>query len=594
MLFLGLVFGLGLPLVVGAKVSTEEKICIAPAVGVILLYLAGLTRYWLDLPAVLGVALPAGVLVLCGLRWRACLKVLREPAAGYMLGSYLLVAGWLLGFLALVRSYSGGGWALDWAAHYDRARFFLERWPSDHLLLGRELLPTRPPLANVVTATFMSLTGSSCAYFQIFMTLTGSLVFLPGWLFTGRFASDQKRAWAVFTVLFMLNPAVLQNGTFAWTKLLTMFFVLTSLWFFIHGLFAGSRRSLAGAFALTSAGFITHYSAGPYAAALVGAYLWWQRHQLMRRPFWGGTGMIAVPAALLLATWFGWAVLIYGPTETFLSNTSVTESTAISWTSFLSEKSHNLYCTLIPHPFRPVDYGFIAQSNRPGFLRDYFFLLYQVNLPLMLGSMGAGLLGYFLWKRWRTKESLPNRPRIGFWAWLVGCTLVLGVSAYGGIDQWGVAHLCLIGLVLLGLAFLAASMPTASLGLKVLLTFGMGVDSLLGIGLHFYLENHPHPFSEAIADGGIRLLREFGATAWVNYQAKRLYGCEFVGDWLIAKPLLVAFLASLLLLALRQLRRKPPGPARFDGPLSFLPRTSAGKDPGRFCAGVTPPRNAQP
>ena len=142
-LFLGLVFGLGLPLVCGVAWRVEEKLCAAAGLGVVLLYLWGLLQYWLNLPPGASIAMPAAALVLLTARRRVCLEVLQDPAAVRLAGAYLLAAGWLLGFLALVRSYSGGGWALDWAAHYDRARLFLAHWPANHPLFINDQLPSR-------------------------------------------------------------------------------------------------------------------------------------------------------------------------------------------------------------------------------------------------------------------------------------------------------------------------------------------------------------------------------------------------------------------------------------------------------------------
>ena len=103
----------------------------------------------------------------------------------------------------------------------------------------------------------------------------------------------------------------------------------------------------------------------------------------------------ADPAAPL-AAWFGWAVGAFGWRGAFFSNTSITDSTAHSWTSFLVEKGYNLFASLVPHPLRAVDYGFIAQSSLIGWVRDYCFLLYQVNLPLMFGSTGGAVLLWLL------------------------------------------------------------------------------------------------------------------------------------------------------------------------------------------------------
>jgi hypothetical protein len=554
--FLGLVFGLGLPLVAAWRITPPEKICAGAAVGVVLLYLFELVHYWLNLPAVAYGLPPAAALALLAGRRHACAAVWRDPATRRLLGAYLLVAGWSLGFLALVRSYSGGGWALDWADHYTRALFFLHHRPVHWPLYGGDHLPTRPPLANAVTAVFLALTRADCAYFQIFTTLAGSLAFLPGWLFAGRFSRNAPRAQAWLTVLFMLNPSVLENLTFAWTKLITVFFVLTAVYFFLPALAAGSRRRLAAAFVFLAAGLLSHYSAGPYAVALVAAYFWWRRSLWGQRAFWADTVICALPAALLLATWFAWSLREFGTAGTFLTNTSVTETTVHSWAGFLHEKGRNLVNTLVPHPLRAVDYAFIAQHSRLGYLRDYLFLLYQVNLPLMFGSVGGPTLLWLLWRAWRTGGAAPGQAPRGFWLWFAGGTVVLGAASYGGIDAWGVAHLCLQSLLGLGLACLAARIDETPRWWRAVFAAGLIVDFALGVGLHFYLENLFFSALEIFRGGGGEILDRYSTGTWVNLWAKVQHGYEFVGDWPMPRPLLLALLTCLFALALLLLRRE--------------------------------------
>jgi len=258
LVFPGLIMGLGLPLAARLPLRADEKICAGAALALIAIYLFALVVFGLGLPPPVFQLLPLAALVGFALRWRSCLAILRDPPARHMLGTYLLVAGWLLGFLALVRNYSGGGWALDWIDHYARSLFFLQHWPIHTLILGNDPLPSRPPLANAVTSAFLGLTDSACPWFQIFTTLLGSLAFLPGWLFAKRFGRGSPRAAAFFTVLFMLNPSVMENGTFAWTKLITVFFVLSGFYFLLQGLESPSRGRLVLGFLLLAAAFLAH------------------------------------------------------------------------------------------------------------------------------------------------------------------------------------------------------------------------------------------------------------------------------------------------------------------------------------------------
>ena len=142
----------------------------------------------------------------------------------------------------------------------------------------------------------------------------------------------------MFALLFMLNPSVLENSTYAWTKLITVFFVLTGVYFFLPALAAGSRRRLAAAFVFLAAGLLAHYSAGPYAVAIVTAYFWWRRSHWWRRAFWTETAICALPAALLLATWFVWSLREFGAAGTFLTNAAVTQAPTQAFSDFVRDR----------------------------------------------------------------------------------------------------------------------------------------------------------------------------------------------------------------------------------------------------------------
>jgi len=552
-LFAALVFGLGVPLVAAGPWRADEKLGAGAALGVILIYLAAMIRYWLDLPAGACVLLAVAAAGLVAWRRRACAAVARDPAARRMAGAWLLVAGWSLAFLALVRTYSGGGWALDWADHYDRARLFLHHWPAHWRLYGGDTLPTRPPLANAVTSVFLALSRPDFAYFQIFTTLAATLAFLPAWLWAGRFGAHAPRAQALFTLLFLLNPSVVENATFAWTKLPTVFFVLSSLYALPWTEAEESPARTAACFGFLAAALLTHYSAAPYVVALAAAWVWWRRGSWRRRAFWVRTLQGALAAAALAATWFAWALAEFGWKGTLFSNTSVTETTARSAGGFLHEKGLNLVNTLVPHFLRPVDYEPILRDNPLSFLRDYCFQLYQVNLPMMFGLAGAATLGWTLARR-RRAPAAPGAPPPAFWWWFAGCAVVLGTAASGGIDHWGVAHLCLQSLLLLGLAVLAARLDETPRWWRAVYAAGLAVDFALGVGLQFLLENRYYSPAETMRRIGQILPEGFDATTWVNLRAQTSHGYEYVGNWPIARPLLVLLLACLLALALVRLR----------------------------------------
>ncbi|HWA86505.1 MAG TPA: hypothetical protein VG710_09805, partial [Opitutus sp.] len=321
--FLAISTGLACPIVERLGLTPAERVVALPALSLLGVFLFAWAIYVFALPAAVFGLLP--LLAAAGLLsgWRTLVGTWRDAAARSLVVSQLLVTGWCIAWMTTIASYSGGGWAGDWFEHWERTRFFLERWPLDRKFLLDYSLTARPPLVNVVVGAFLQLTRADFAHFQMGMTLFSSLAFLPAGLFALHWGG--RRSIAVLALLFLVNPLFVENATFAWTKLPAGFFVLAALYFFLRsrGVGVPSGASLLGS-ALLGAGLLTHYSAGPYAVMLAAAWLgtaWARRRDLA---WWRTTAGICLVGGLVLAVWFGWAVAHYGFAGTFFTNTSVT------------------------------------------------------------------------------------------------------------------------------------------------------------------------------------------------------------------------------------------------------------------------------
>lgn len=482
-LFVLVVFGLGQP---GAAAWNRweplERLVLAIAAALVAVYLAAFAFYLSGAGAAWHWLLPAAAALGLALNWRATRAFLHAPGVVAALGAWLLVAAWSLALLALVYSYSGGGWMGDWQEHYERARFFLHRWPRDFQFIGVYSLTARPPLANLITSSFLAQTDDRFAQFQVFTTLLNTLVFFPALLFVRRWSPAGRAFPAVLALVLMLNPLFAQNTTFAWTKLIAGFFILAALYFLAPpptGTVA-ARRPAGPALALFAAGVLTHYSAGPWIAAFLPLGLW----AMFRQPggvSWRALLADALAAGMLLATWFGWAGAQFGAAGTVGTNSSVRSLGAATLAENFHDWMIKLGCTLVPHPFHWTNPEMTAQTNRLTWLRDYFFNLYQLNLPFAFGL--AGLLVLLL-AAGRARGRVVTAGR-GFW--LAGIPLVVAISMAvqaGGADFFGVTHVCLQPLVILGLAFVAATLarggvPWLALGLL------WAADFAFGIALHF-------------------------------------------------------------------------------------------------------------
>ncbi len=480
-----LLFGLGWPLAARLPLAPAEKLAAALAGSLIAIWGVGWLVYTTGLPWNLLWLLPvlaAWALVRGHVAFAA---VVRDPVARGILAAQGLVALWCVGWLALVQNYSGGGWTSDWFEHWERAVFFLQRGAADNRFLDIYALTARPPFANVVTAAWLHLTAVDFPHYQLFSTLLGSLAFLPAAVLLTRWRAEPA-AVALLAVLFMVNPLFVQNAAFSWTKLPTALLVLTALHFFLRSREGGAAWTTALLFATClAAALLAHYSAAPYAIALGLGWLIWRPAGWSAATYWRVTAGAAFAGLVLLATWFGWAIATYGIAGTLGTNTSVT-TVAPDAGGQLMRVLLNLRDTLVPHFLRSPDPALIAQTSPWGYARDWFFQCYQLNLPLACGSVGWVVILRTVGRQWTGTAPAIRR----FWVIFFAVVLVLGVAAHGARDLWGLTHICLHALILLGLVLLAAGWRELGRGWRLAAIGGATLDLIAGIALHFAVQNH--------------------------------------------------------------------------------------------------------
>jgi len=538
LLFILIIGGLALPFMrAAARLAPEERLGLGVA-GALLtvylfataIYLAGLDPrwYWLLPPAAL----------LAGLGSRPQLAALWHDADLRAAGTgWLIVAAWCLALTALITSYAGGRWAGDWHEHYERALFFVKHWPADHLFISVYPLPARPPLANLVTGALLALGQPDYARYQVITCLLSTLVIFP-LLAIGRMFGGTRVAWLLPPAL-MLSPLFTQNTTFAWTKLPAAFFVLAAIPLLGRSLREPRDRfSLPVAAALLAAGCLTHYSA---AVWVVGLGLGWvmARRRQPAPPALGPDFIVAgLTVTLLLATWFGWAVVRYGPGSTFGSNTAVGATQGMTTDTRVQVAANNLLRTFVPHPLLGTSEPALLQSDPAAITADWFFHLYQETLPLAWGLAGLAL-GGLAWARRQDGATPPDGWR-GFWWWALPMTVALGIVTHTQPSLWGLVHISLQPLVLLGLAWLVAGLPETwrrlpGWGRAVVVVLGL-VDFIGGVALHFMVQ----------ADVPARLARlSFPARA--NFAGKVRLNQPFLADNLAGSPWLPLLLLGLLL-----------------------------------------------
>lgn len=547
--FVLVAFSLAWPIASRLALDPAEKLAASVVLSLLGAYLAAGAVYVLHLPAATLWLLPVLAAVGLATGMRALTTLLRDHDVRALLLGQLLVTGWCVGWLATIVSYSGGGWTGDWFEHWERTQFFLEHWPIDTQFLGFEALSARPPLANLVTGALLAPAGATFAGYQLVTALLNSLAFLPAALLARRFSARGTAGTviAVCAILLMLNPSFLENATFAWTKLIAAFFILSGLYFFLRMQDSAPPAAAAPLCAASlAAGLLAHYSAGPYVVVLAIAWLGLNRARWRDPAGWRQAAQLSLVGGAILATWFAWSLAVYGPHTTFFSNSSVAVPEARQGNQ-LVKVALNLRDTLIPHFLRTVDPQLIAQRSPWGYARDWCFQVYQVNLLLMFGSVAWLALGRELG---RAGRDAPARSR-WFWLWFAGGTAVLGVAVHGARDHWGLAHICLQTLLVLGLAVLAARWPALSRGWRRALIAGAFLDFGLGIVLNFGVQSFALDRWFAAGRPPLDLLTSYSGSALMNLQGRLMHHLPFLSDLFPGSGgLVLALLAVILTLAL--------------------------------------------
>jgi len=512
--FTGLVFaaallGPGLPILKRLSLTREEQLATLPALSIGLIYLVSFGAFSVGWLAQSCVPVGAACLGMCVVQRRDLARLFRENSFLVVLyGTYVC---WVALHLAIIRNYSGGGWAGDWLEHYQRTLLFKGYLELDTLFFGRYLLPSRPPLMNVVCAFFMGSRQDSFLAYQVLAALLNSTVFFGAALLSSLLPGPRRKTLVLLLALLMLNPVVMQNATYVWTRGLANYFILLSVYFYARSLGASSAARRPLAFALIALGVATHYSAVPYAVALALHVVWTCRRA---REWQAILGAVLLPT-VILGPWFGWSVSHFGFVGTFGSNTTVTDSQRYSGGENLLKVMVNLWNTLVPHFLRGVDFSPFAQTSSWGWLRDYCFLIYQCNLPLGLGVVTGMVASYHVirshvWPFVRLRQG-------SFWLYFVALTVLLGTVVLGAKDDFGAAHACLQPIVFLGLVYAAGFLPTWPLLVQRLVLGGLAVDYLLGVFLQSEIESRPT----------VGMLSQF---AQGNGRLKEYFDLGFAGD----------------------------------------------------------------
>jgi hypothetical protein len=543
-LFAVCVTGPGLLVVRRFSWRPAEKVAGAIGLSILVIGAADAGVYLLGLPAVAYRVLAGLFVVAAGACWRDIRALASDVEVRRMAGLYAVLVVWMLGCDALIRCFSGGGWAGDWIEHYDRAFFFLNHLPLDTRFIGIYAMPARPPLMNLVAVMFLSFFPSFPMY-QVLSVLVCCTIVFPAALFAGRIADKRPYRWVVLLALFAFDPMMVVNATYPWTKLLAAMYVALGAWFYFTGWRLADPLRVRAAVVAVAAGILTHYSVVPYALFFAGHFVLRGSRVFPQRA--SAIGWMVSLAAALIGPWIGWTFRTYGVAAALGGTAAGGNSTAggyaaRSWGDSLLIVGRNIVNTLVPHQLRGIDLRLLAERDLWSLYRDEAFLVYQTNGILMLGLGGAAAAISFALRR----RSGAAQDDARFWMSFAVVSSLIGIATYGDPEAFGVAHVVLQPLAVLGLAMIAGAWERLPLLIRKIAAVGMVLDLALGVALPLLVESRV--FGGASSGPGL-LPDPAEPTSWAalaNWQMKLMRGFLFLGDTF--HPL-SGIVAALLLVA---------------------------------------------
>jgi hypothetical protein len=217
----------------------------------------------------------------------------------------------------------------------------------------------------------------------------------------------------------------------------------------------------------------------------------------------------------------------------------------------------NVRDSLVPPQVRGFKGTIFAQTSPWGALRDQCFLVYQLNPLLALGCVGFIAVVRELY---RSARSAARRDRL-FWTAMIAGFFVVSFTTYGDRDHYGIGHICLQSLVLLGLAFLASRWEGLSRAWRLALVAGWAVDFCLGIALQFAVEDFAIDRWLTPGRNIMEVSKTYTLISQENIFEKFMTHLAYFADILPTPPVTVlVLLGAILCLALVRVRRTPPLP----------------------------------
>lgn len=529
--------------------DAEERFAAAWAVGIAVLALAQVAAFVLHVHhAVFGWSVVGAMAIVALALWRV------RPAPGASLWACRPMAAlWALGYCgllaaqALLTDYVGGDWYGDWQMHYHFAQVFDGTRSDTYAYNNQYGLTARTPIFNAVGGLAVSLTGDHYWSYQLVASWLNWLFPLPLYLL----ARDRwgRRVGSLVFLLAPVNFWLLHLAWFTWTKLLSAYFLLLGLHFYLRCLSARqaqpaeARREFFAFWGCSLLAFLTHQVAIVYMAAVCAHALWGFRGKWGRWLQPRFVALLVVLGALSAGGWYGWLVWRFGLKATLAgSPTAIMAGSEFGWKESLLQ---NLWTSIVPvylcklFPWLGVSLTVMYQAAM-SFYCSLVTGALGVPLLVLLGCRATARLGRRLRGHRSSREHATREETQALWVF-AGVGGLLAMLLHPHPSDHGLAHNAYFTSVLIWLAMAWAVLASSSRTVFRLVAVAMLVEFLLLFWSHiWYVRNDPLVLDPYDLNRGSRL--EDGL----------VFTAEVVGKgWLVAALVAAAAQLACLLLLLR-------------------------------------------
>ena len=558
--------------------SIEEKLAVSFGISYFIYYLIGFAGYLLNLNKTnFNLIVLLFIILACAVIFLA--KKTHIEKEELKLVGYLLIAfSVVLAIQALLPIYNGGGWMGDWYEHYQRMQFWLNKYSPDFKFIDFYILPSRPPLFNIVTYFYQSFLGQDFWIFQVICSFINLVVLLPVYLILKNLLKVRfKYLFLIMAAILLLNPAFMRNLTYTWTRHLTNYYILLGVYFYIKGRKGLDFKYIYTAFALLSCGQLTHYSAVIYLVAILFDYL--VITMLNFKKSFKALIITGIITIVILSGWYGWSLKAYGAKDTFQSNTTYMDMKDKTLFDNINRDWLNLRNSIVPYFIYPelqsVN-GLFIQNSKEGFYYDTIMAFYSDSLTGNLTfSLTIFLISWLILKPLKfiksLKENYKKQKYLNFimqdkifWAFfaIISFTVGIHVNPYQICGCMHVTHQPLM-ILLICVAIKGLEQIKTKL-LKALIICGIFIEGIIVTGSQVIFKI-PEDFSEMIYSRIFYGNYYYKVSNKLNFMYDKFADMKLIFDFYILGIMaLTAFL--LFNIALKQnepaLSNQKPGPKK--------------------------------